>query len=82
VYSYKRIEAYRDALNEGPSPMQRAVDRVACNKDTLWCLRSLCSCAVSLSSGLADLIGGGGLQRILSFKAKGRFLSRLGSGET
>jgi len=44
--------------------MQRPVDSVACNKNTLLCLRSSHSCGVSLSSGLAELIGGGGLQLI------------------
>jgi len=40
--------------------MQRPVDSVTCNKDTLLCLRSSCVCGVSLSSGLPELTGGGG----------------------
>ena len=76
---YGEIELYQDALPEDAFRMQRPVDSVACNKDALLSLRSSCSCAVSLSSGLAKLIGRGGLQLINSFIAKGRFLSRVGS---
>jgi len=80
-HSYGGIERYPDEFPKGAFRMQRPVDSVACNEDTVLCLRSSLSFAVPVSSGLPKLIRGGGLQLIYSFKAKGRFLSRVGSGE-
>jgi len=61
LHSHGGIEQYQDGLSEGAFGIQRPIDNFASNKDTLLCLRSSCSCGLSLSSGLAALIGGGGL---------------------
>jgi len=58
------IKRYQDELPEGAFCMQRPVDSVACNKDSLLFVRSSWSCGVSLSSGVAELICGGTLQLI------------------
>jgi len=42
--------------------MQQPVDSVTCNKDTLLCSKLSYSCGVSILSGRAERIGGGGLQ--------------------
>ena len=57
-------EQYQDELSGGAFRIQRPVDSLNCNEDTLLCLRSLCSSGVSFTSGLAELIGRGGLQLI------------------
>ena len=61
-YSHKGRELYQDALLESAFRMQRPVDSITYNKDTWLFLRSSRSCGVCLSSNLAELIGGGGLQ--------------------
>ena len=59
--------------------MEWPVDIVVFNKNTLLCLGSSWSCGVSLSSGLVERSSGGGLHLISSLKAKGRFVTRVGS---